>query len=672
MSDYPRLLVSVWLPLPRRRVFTYALPKGTDPPAPGALVLAPMGRRKVVGLVAELGVPAPEGVTELKEILSVLPEGFALRPPLLRVFRWAVGHYLTPPGEVLRTFLPPALFKDGAAKGERARQRPPVAGFAGGEPPALTEAQQVAIAEVLERSDAFHAYLLHGITGSGKTEVYLRLCEEVLRRGRSALILVPEIALTPQTLGRFAARFGEGVAAYHSGMTEAQRLQVWWGAKEGRVRVAVGTRSALCLPFPDLGILVVDEEHDASYKQEERFRYHARDLAVVRAKEEGIPVVLGSATPSVETLENAGRGKYRLLQLPDRATAGQLPRIHLVDLKTHPADPETLLTAPLAAQLDETLRRGEQALLFLNRRGFAPFLLCCACGEAPRCPNCEISLTYHKRPTAMVCHYCEFQSPPPQACAKCGSEELRAMGTGTERLEEALQKRYPELRLARLDRDVASGRQRTEEILSSFAAGELDVLVGTQLVAKGHDFKRLTLVGVLLADSTLHQPDFRAAERLFQLVTQVAGRAGRHDLPGEVFLQTFRPEHYAIVSALGHDLEGFFARERAQREEVGYPPFQRVVLLKLSGSQADRVERACGKLAEDLAVLFGRHPELRILGPAPAALAKLRGRYRWQVMLRTPKFEAMRRLLEEKLPYFEEQLPPGVALHVDVDPIGVF
>lgn len=665
-------LLSVWLPLPRRRVFTYALPEGMAPPGPGALVLAPMGRRKVVGLVAELDVPAPEGVAELKEILEVLPESFALRPPLLRVFRWAVGHYLTPPGEVLRTFLPPALFKEGAAKGERARQRPPVAGFAGGEPPTLTEAQQVAIAEVLEPSEGFHPYLLHGITGSGKTEVYLRLCEEILRRGRSALILVPEIALTPQTLGRFAARFGEGVAAYHSGMTEAQRLQVWWGVNEGRLRVVVGTRSALCLPFPDLGILVVDEEHDASYKQEERFRYHARDLAVVRGKEEGIPVVLGSATPSVETLENASRGKYRLLKLPARATAGQLPHIHLVDLKSHPADPETLLTAPLAAQLDETLRRGEQALLFLNRRGFAPFLLCCGCGEAPRCPNCEISLTYHKRPPAMVCHYCEFQTPPAQTCAHCGSEELRAMGTGTERLEEALQKRYPELRLARLDRDVASGRQRTEEILSSFAAGELDVLVGTQLVAKGHDFKRLTLVGILLADSTLNQPDFRAAERLFQLVTQVAGRAGRHDLPGEVFLQTFRPEHYAIVSALGHDLEGFFARERAHREEVGYPPFQRVVLLKLSGSQADRVERACGKLAEDLTVLFGRHPELRILGPAPAALAKLRGRYRWQVMLRTPKFEAMRRLLEEKLPYLEEQLPPGVALHVDVDPIGVF
>ncbi|MFO1462993.1 MAG: primosomal protein N' [bacterium] len=665
-------LVSVWLPVPRRRAFTYAVPQDWPRLEPGRLVVAPLGRRRAVGMVAGPATEAPAGIAELKELAELLPEELALPPALLRVFQWAMGHYLTPPGEVLRTFLPAALFKPGAAKGERARQRALPEGFAEAPPVELNEAQGAAIAEILGQADRFGAFLLHGITGSGKTEVYLRLCEELLRRGRSALVLVPEIALTPQTVGRFAARFGDLVGAYHSGMTEAQRLQTWWGAREGRLRVVVGTRSALCLPLRELGLLVVDEEHDASYKQEERFRYHARDLAVLRARQEGIPVVLGSATPSVESLENAAKEKYRLLKLPARATAGSLPKIHLVDLKVRPADPETLLSPPLAAALDEVLARGEQALLFLNRRGYAPCLLCRGCGEAPRCPNCEIALTFHKRPAAMVCHYCEFHAAPPECCPRCGGIELSPMGAGTERLEEALQRRYPSLRLARLDRDTAQSRQRTEEILSRFAAGELDLLLGTQLVAKGHDFKRLTLVGILLADATLHQPDFRSAERLFQLVTQVAGRAGRHDLPGEVFLQTFRPEHYAIAAAMAQDPEAFFRQERQFREQVGYPPFQRIVLLKLSGTQAKRVEAGCGELAESLTTLFRRHPEIKILGPAPATLEKLRGRYRWQVMLRTPKFEAMRRVLEEKLPYFETQLPAGVALHVDVDPIGVF
>ncbi|HKX12908.1 MAG TPA: primosomal protein N', partial [bacterium] len=512
----------------------------------------------------------------------------------------------------------------------------------------------------------------HGITGSGKTEVYLRLCAEFLRRGRSALILVPEIALTPQTLGRFAARFGQGVGAYHSAMTEAQRLKTWMQARSGELRLLIGTRSAVALPLQNLGLVVVDEEHDSSYKQEERFRYQGRDLAVLRAREEGVPVVLGSATPSMESMENAERGKYRLLHLPDRATRGALPKIRLVDLKKEAPDPETLLSPSLAASLEATLARGEQALLFLNRRGFAPFLLCRACGQAPLCPNCDISLTYHKRPSAMICHYCEYRAAPPEICPGCSAEELQAMGSGTERLEEVLAKRHPAWRIARLDRDVSSSRQRTEEILENFAKGEIDLLVGTQLVAKGHDFKRLTLVGILLADSTLHQPDFRAAERLFQLVTQVAGRAGRHDLPGEVFLQTFRPEHDAIAAALEQDPRRFFLHEREHRRDAEYPPFHRLVLLRFSGNQAGRVEEAARKLGEDLRTLFKRHPEVKVLGPSKSALEKLRGKYRWQLLLRTSKYEVMRRILEERLGSMEKSLPAGVALHVDVDPAGSF
>jgi primosomal protein N' (replication factor Y) len=341
-------------------------------------------------------------------------------------------------------------------------------------------------------------------------------------------------------------------------------------------------------------------------------------------------------------------------------------------LRKNPVDPETLLTETLAQRLTETLQRGEQALFFLNRRGYAPFLLCRDCGEVPRCPNCEISLTYHKRPLALVCHYCEYRTAPPECCVKCRSVEIRTMGAGTEKLEEAMQRRFPGMRIARLDRDVAASRRRTEDILGRFAAGEIDVLVGTQLVAKGHDFRRLSLVGILLADTTLNQPDFRAAERLFQLVTQVAGRAGRHDFPGEVYLQTFRPDHAAILAALAQDVERFHAQERCFREEAGYPPFQRIILLKLQGTQAPRVEQACRRLAEDLGVLFARHPEVKVLGPAKATLEKLRGRFRWQVLLRSRKFEAMRQVLATKLAYFEENLPAGVQLHVDVDPIGMF
>lgn len=663
--------VSVWLPVPRRMAFTYAVPPGWPELALGSLVVAPLGRRKTVGIVSAQDVQPDPGLGEIKFLLEPVPEIWKLSEALLRVLQWSIGHYLAPPGEALRAFLPPALLRGKGPDPSKARIRE-IPEFEIPQLPEPNPEQKAVIQEVLEKPEGFYAYLLHGITGSGKTEVYLRLCAEILNRGRSALILVPEIALTPQTLGRFAARFGKGVGSYHSAMTEAQRLKTWMQAQSGEIRVLVGTRSAVALPLKNLGLVVVDEEHDSSYKQEERFRYQGRDLAVLRAREEGVPVVLGSATPSLESLENAERGKYRLLHLPDRATGGSLPSIRLIDLKKEPADPETLLSPSLAASLEATLARGEQALLFLNRRGFAPFLLCRACGEAPNCPNCDIALTYHKRPSSLVCHYCEYRVAPPELCPKCSNDELQAMGSGTERLEEVLAKRHPEWRIARLDRDVSSSRQRTEEILTNFAKGEIDLLVGTQLVAKGHDFKRLTLVGILLADSTLHQPDFRSAERLFQLVTQVAGRAGRHDLPGEVLLQTFRPDHYAIGAALAQDSRRFFLHEREHRREAEYPPFHRLVLLRLSGNQASKVEKAAHRLAEDLRTVFKRHEDVKVLGPAKSALEKLRGKYRWQILLRTSKYEAMRRILEERLGSLENGLEGGVALHVDVDPAGTF
>jgi len=673
MDPTPKKFANLWLPVPKRQAFTYAVPATWEGPLQvGQLVKAPLGRRTAIGMVEGLLDELPEGLVQVKELLEPLPEDCSIDANLLRLFRWAKDHYLAPPGEVLRTFFPAPLLKGKTDKGERARPPTPLAGFSSPSHVSLTAAQKQAVQEVTGHLGNFHPSLLQGVTGSGKTEVYLRLCEEVLRQGGGALILVPEIALTPQTVGRFAGRFGDQVGSYHSGMTETQRLQTWWAVKEGRLKVVVGTRSAVCLPMKDLQIIIIDEEHDPSYKQEERFRYHGRDLAVVRASVEKIPILLGTATPSMETRENVQRKKYHHLLLPDRATAGVLPKIHLVDIKEHLPHPETLLSEALSKKLKETLERGEQALFFLNRRGFSPFLLCNDCGEVARCPNCEISLTYHKRPLSLRCHYCEYSIPVMDECTKCSGPELKPMGSGTERIEEAFTKEYPGIRVGRLDRDVVQSRKRTEELLSQFAAGELDVLIGTQLVTKGHDFKKLTLVGILLADLTLNVPDFRAAERVFQIVTQVAGRAGRHEFPGEVFLQTYRPDHYAILSALDQDPESFFVQERAYREGVQYPPFSRAILFRFSGIHAPRVEEACKYFSDSLKTLFRLHEEVKIMGPAKATLEKLRGKYRWQVLLRTPKFEGVRRILDEKLNYIEGYLPAGVRLSVDVDPLGVF
>ncbi len=626
MSQNATQYCSVWLPVPKRQTFSYLIPDSWRTlPKTGQLVWAPLGRRKVAGMIESVGVEPPLYIKDIKELIEPFPEDFSVGSKLLALLRWAIEHYLAVPGEVLRSFFPAALLKGKIDKGERARQRPAGQFFTETASLQLNSLQEKAVSEVISHLGKFSPFLLHGITGSGKTEVYLRLCEAVLRRGQGVLILVPEISLTPQTVGRFAARFGDKVGSYHSGMSEVQRLQTWWQVKDGVQRVVVGTRSAACLPVQDLGLIVVDEEHDSSYKQEERFRYHGRDLAVVRAKLEGVPVLLGSATPSLESWQNVQREKYHLLKLPERATAGRLPKIQIIDLKSCPPHPETLLSEPLADCLKTRIERGEQALLFLNRRGFAPFLLCRDCGEVPRCPNCDIGLNFHKRPSALKCHYCDLSLPPLEQCPACKGFRLEPIGAGTERVEAELKRQFPKMRLSRLDRDTTGSRARTEEILSQFGSGEIDVLIGTQLVTKGHDFKRLTLVGILLADVTLNLPDFRAAERVFQLITQVSGRAGRHELEGEVFLQTYRPEHFAITSAMAHDHEQFFVHEISHREELGYPPFGRLVLLRLTGTKPDRVEVACRKFAADLQTLFHKFSTVGILGPSKSTLEKLRG-----------------------------------------------
>jgi primosomal protein N' (replication factor Y) len=540
------------------------------------------------------------------------------------------------------------------------------------EPHPPTPAQQLAIDTI---GDAIanrtgEAFLLHGVTGSGKTEVYLRAIDDVRKAGRGAVLLVPEIALTPQLVGRFRARFGDDIAVLHSGLTARQRDDAWQELRRGRVRVAIGARSALFAPVADLGLIVVDEEHDPSFKQDEGFRYHARDMALLRAQYAGAVCVLGSATPSIESYHRAIDGRLRLLSLPTRATGASMPEVEIVDLRRHRRGPtgHPLLTGPLHSAIGECLRTEHQAILFLNRRGFSPSVRCTACGAVAECPACSVALTEHRGQGALRCHYCDFHRSVALPCAECGSTEHKPIGVGTEQLEKSIEESFPKARVARLDRDTASG-EGVEAVLDRLRTGEVDVLVGTQMVTKGHDIAGVTLVGVALADQSLAFPDFRASERTFQLLAQVAGRAGRADSPGKVILQTFQPDHPAVRLAAEHDYERFYAAEIRDREEVGYPPFARLVAVRVhAGAEADArgATQALADLArQHQAVQDGA---VQVLGPAPAPLLRLRGRYHYRLLLKSTDRKLLRNVTAHLAARIDQGLPPAHAT-LDIDPL---
>ncbi len=534
-----------------------------------------------------------------------------------------------------------------------------------------TAEQSAALAEIHAAAAAggFHPFLLHGVTGSGKTEVYLQSIAAVLAAGKGAVVLVPEIALTPQLAGRFRARFGDLVAVLHSGLSDGERLRQWRRLRSGEARIALGARSAVFAPVADLGMIVVDEEHDPSFKQEEGVRYHARDVALVRAQRAGAVCILGSATPALESYARALEGKYRLLTMAERAHARPLPAVDVVDLRVYRPDGEAMLSAPLDQAIGETLAAGNQTILFLNRRGFATFILCCGCGHSFRCPQCSVSLTYHKQGDRLRCHYCGHAEPVPIDCPRCGGEEtIRRLGLGTERIEEALKTRYPTARVARLDRDTAAGNG-LRDVLERFSRREIDILVGTQMVTKGHDFPGVTLVGVLCADSALSLPDFRAGERTFQLLTQVAGRAGRGEQAGRVIIQTWAPEHPAVQCAQAHDYHSFFTAECIARAELGYPPRGRLVAVRIDGSDEHEVRNLADELALRGQKLGG---PVTMLGPAEAPLKKLRGRTRWHLWVksedRTALRDFVRRLLDGCTAHGRTR--SDLAVTVDVDPIS--
>jgi primosomal protein N' (replication factor Y) (superfamily II helicase) len=664
----------VAFPIPLRRSFLYRVPDGlADRVKPGVQVTAPFNRRPARGFVVEVtnALPVDAPGDRLLDLAAV-PAAPPVSAHLLALARWIAEYYLAPLGEVLAATLPGGLEGFAKSRARRAATEDTVMGLALPERITLTPSQSAAVREVESAVAArrFAPLLLHGVTASGKTEVYLRAVRAAREAGGQALVLVPEVALGSQVVAAFEKRFGGRVGVLHSYLGVGERRRNWELARRGALDVVVGARSAVFAPLPSLRVIVVDEEHEPAYKQSEMLRYHGRDVAVRRAQMLGIPVVLGSATPSLESLANAGRSRYRRLALPERVDRRKLPVVHVVDLRRD-AEGGSLLSRPLRQALALRLERREQSLLFLNRRGHSHHTQCRACGWVPECPQCDITMTLHVDPRRWRCHYCDHHAPAGAECPACRAPLLRYSGSGTQRAERELAAAFPAARVLRLDTDVARKRAEPARLLRAFARGEGDVLLGTQMIAKGLDFPRVTLVGVLDADVALHLPDFRAAERTFQLLVQVSGRAGRGRVPGEVFVQTCTPEHAAVAAAARHDAAAFVEGELAMRREAGYPPFVRLAALLFTGADAAEVERLAVAVAEAITPA-AEAAGVRVLGPAPQALARLRGRHRWHLLLKGGASARVRAIAAAALEAAEEHgRTRTVRVAADIDPVEV-
>ena len=633
-------------------------------------------RRQVFAV--RLAGPLPQHPPRLspvaKRIIEVLEQQGAAEDhrPLLEAAhaQLAILRKLNQAGLIELSEAIPALRPDGQSRGDDSALP---SGDAGAPP--LTPAQSAVLSDLFPRLDSgeFGVVLLHGVTGSGKTEIYLHLIARCLERGRSALMLVPEIALTPAMQSLFFSRFGEQVALLHSGLTEKERDDAWWRVRRGEAKVVLGTRSAVFAPLANLGVVIVDEEHDSSYKQDETPRYHGRDVAVVRAQFAGAVGLLGSATPSLESYWNAREGKYHLVKLEERVGGRKLATVEVVDMRqefreTHTQVP---LSRKLKVEIEAQIRASAQTMLLLNRRGYSWFLLCRSCGETQRCVNCSVSLTYHRREHRLTCHYCGYSTDVPSLCPACGSEYLHYVGEGTEKIEQKFAELFPGARVARLDRDVARRRSEFLRVLSDFREGKIDILVGTQLIAKGHDFPGVTLVGVVSADIGLGLPDFRAAERTFQLVTQVAGRAGRGDAPGRVLVQTFYPDHYAIRLAAEQNFDGFFSKEMAFRRMMHYPPVTALANVVAQHEKLDRAAQVAKEMGDFFNRVEGQYPGIKILGPGPAPLAKVERRYRIQYLLKSVSRSTLHALLKQLAQHCAQSGVQPREVMVDVDPVNI-
>ncbi|BAV32409.1 primosomal protein N' [Sulfuricaulis limicola] len=735
MVAMPRIY-QVAIPTPLYRLFDYLAVPGVARFPPGVRVRVPFGRRELVGVVMGEVAQSELPANRLKSITQPLDDSAILPPSMLSLLQWAADYYHHPLGEVIHTALPvylrqgrapvasgvkvwsltpagkavdPQTLKrapaqkqvlealaadaDGldaeqlakvsqrsaaALKALRAKgwvsshqreTRPVISGDLQ-TAPELNPDQKSAVAGILAGLGGFRPFLLHGVTGSGKTEVYLGVIEQVLAQGKQALVLVPEISLTPQLVGRFARRFRAPIALLHSGLNEQERLSAWVRASAGRASIVLGTRSAVFTPLMHPGLIVVDEEHDASYKQQDGFRYSARDVAVMRAAREKIPVILGSATPSLESLKNARQGAYTLIELPERTGTAVMPQVRLLDMRR--LKPSEGLSLPLREALAARLEKGEQSILFLNRRGFSPVWMCFDCGWVAPCKRCDARLTLHHRKQKLLCHHCGAEQEVVKSCPSCQGANLHPLGEGTERVEGALEKFFPRARIERIDRDSTARRGALEEKLRRVHAGEADILVGTQMLSKGHDFPNVTLVGILNADQGLYGTDFRSGERLFQLIMQVSGRAGRADKPGEVLIQTWHPEHPLFAALQRHDFHGFAEFALNERRETGYPPYTHLALLRAE-APAPGAALEFLRAARALAVQLSPGKDVQLLSPAPAPMERRAGRYRAQLLVQSGQRAPLHEFLAQWVRQLTEaKFAKKTRWSLDVDPADMY
>jgi len=661
-------IVRVALDLPLPRLFDYLAPD-SDESDIGRRVIVPFGKASRTGLIIEVASASEHPGDKLKVVTDILRDMPALPPEWLALCEFCARYYQTPLGEVTSFALPPMLRRGKLPRSGIRDQGSGISTSAPAALPQLLAAQQAAVDAIVGRDD-FHVMLLHGVTGSGKTEVYLRAIDAVLTKGGQALMLVPEIALTPQLEGRVAARFpGTHIVCANSGMADAARARGFLDALAGRADIVLGTRLAVFMPMPRLRLIIVDEEHDASFKQQEGLRYSARDVAVWRAHQLNIPIVLGSATPSLETFHHASTGRYQLLELPERAVADAMPVVRIVDTRREKL--QDGLSAALIKGLQLRLDRGEQSLVFLNRRGYAPVLACPPCGWISRCRRCAANLVLHLADGRLRCHHCGFEARVPRACPDCGNADLLPFGRGTQRLETMLVERFPEARVLRIDRDSASTPKKWQALLATIHAGEADILVGTQMLAKGHDFPLLTLVGAVGADAALFAADFRAPERLFAQLMQVGGRSGRADLPGEVLIQTEYPDHPLYRALVDHDYVRFARTQLDERRIAGFPPFSFQAMLR---AEARSMEQSLAFLAaaREAATMLPNSlaDGVTLYDPVPMRLQRLMALERGQLLVESlsrPALQAFLTAWMEKL--YAMKMPGGLRWHLDVDPL---
>ena len=734
------MVARVTLEIALRREFDYLIPPELEGRVEvGTRVKVPFGRRQVLGCVT--GLAEQSDYDALKPIAKIIGAQSLVTPRVLELARWIAEYYCCATETALKSVLPEAVRKEQEGWRERLHVRLLPGDDGVGEltkrqlevyqvieenrslplqellqitgttaptvrkledkglieiAPQISERDPYANEEIVptqpltlnaEQAVAFEAindqpgkfFLLHGVTGSGKTEVYLQAIAAALEQGRGAIVLVPEISLTPQTVERFKARFSSGplktlVAVLHSHLSAGERHDEWHKIRQGRAKIVIGARSAIFAPVEPLGLIIVDEEHEHSYKQEESPRYHARDVAVVRGQREGATVVLGSATPSMESYHNAQRGRYQLLEMPSRADDKQMPLVRVQDMRTEKSKGDQgppIFSQRLKEAIHNRLEQGEQTILFLNRRGFATSMQCPDCGFVAECPNCSLSLTYHRREQFLRCHVCGHGTAAPRRCPseRCGSPKIRFHGLGTEKVEDVLRKLFPRANVTRMDSDALKRKDDYRRILGDFRRGKIDILVGTQMIAKGLHFPRVTLVGIVYADTGLHLADFRAGERTFQLLTQVAGRAGRGDVEGEVVVQTFSPVHPAIQFSRRHDYEGYFEAEMEFREQLRYPPFTRAAMLTLRGRSEEKVSFSAEHVKKQIEPVTDTITDLQISGPAPAPLLRAETFYRYQLMLRTGRMSELSRQLAVIAAGLS--FPDDVTLTIDIDPVNL-